>query len=72
MDLCGRAGVGFQKFLIRSDLSCGSTIGPGLSAQLGVETVDMGNAIWAMHSIRETTGMEDIGRAIAVFSELFR
>ncbi len=56
---CEAAGVRYQKFAMRSDLLCGSTVGPVLSAQLGVETVDVGNPLWAMHSARETAGATD-------------
>ncbi len=57
--LCEKASVPCQKFLVRSDMPCGSTVGPILAAALGLETVDIGNAIWAMHSIRETGGTLD-------------
>jgi len=49
-----------QEFRIRPELSCGSTIGPRTGAMLGMECCDIGIAMWAMHSIRETAGMEDI------------
>lgn len=51
--------VPLQNFVMRSDLACGSTIGPISAAQLGVKTVDVGIPQWAMHSIRETAGTED-------------
>ena len=57
--LCQDADVPVQKFVNRTDLACGSTIGPISSAQLGVRTVDVGNPMLAMHSIRETAGAED-------------
>jgi aspartyl aminopeptidase len=57
--LCDAAKVPYQKFLVRSDMPCGSTVGPIVAAQLGLDTVDIGNPIWAMHSIRETGGTED-------------
>lgn len=59
ISLCEAAKVPYQKFLIRSDMPCGSTVGPIVAAQLGMETVDIGNPIWAMHSIRETGGTLD-------------
>ena len=48
-----RHGLPIQKFCTRSDMGCGSTIGPILSAQCGVRTVDVGVPQLSMHSIRE-------------------
>ena len=44
---------------MRSDMACGSTIGPITSTVLGVNTVDVGAPQLGMHSIRETTGWKD-------------
>lgn len=52
--LAERAVVPLQTFVMRSDLPCGSTVGPLTAVQTGLETVDLGAPIWAMHSIRET------------------
>lgn len=57
--LCQTAEVPVQEFVMRSDLACGSTIGPLTEARIGVATVDVGVPIWAMHSIRETGGSRD-------------
>lgn len=57
--ICKQAGVTPQEFVMRSDLPCGSTIGPITSALHGVRTVDVGAASLAMHSIREHTGASD-------------
>jgi aspartyl aminopeptidase len=48
-----------QTFVTRSDMGCGSTIGPITSTRLGVETIDVGVPTLAMHSIRELAGVED-------------
>ncbi|KXJ88946.1 aspartyl aminopeptidase-like protein [Microdochium bolleyi] len=63
-----RAGVPLQLFVVRNDSSCGSTIGPMLSAKLGVRTLDLGNPQLSMHSIRETGGTHDVQHAISLFS----
>ncbi len=57
--LAAESGVQCQDFVMRSDMPCGSTIGPLTSSQLGVAAVDMGIATWGMHSIREVTGSKD-------------
>ena len=51
--------IAVQKFVVRTDLGCGSTIGPLTATALGVKTVDVGVATFAMHSIRELAGSED-------------
>ncbi len=71
IQLCEKAGVPYQQYSHRTDLGCGSTIGPIMSAQLGMPTVDVGNPMWAMHSIRESAGVEDHGFMISVLKEHF-
>ncbi len=58
-DICAKAKVPCQKIINRSDVPAGSTIGPVTSSALGIKTVDVGNPMWAMHSIRETAGVYD-------------
>ena len=70
--LCQRAGVTPQAFAMRSDLRCGSTIGPITAANLGIKTVDVGNPMLSMHSIREMAGSGDHPALIRVFREFFR
>lgn len=58
-DLCARAEVPVQHYAHRTDLPCGSTIGPIASTLLGIRTVDVGNPMLSMHSIRELGGAKD-------------
>ena len=55
-----RAGVRLQTFVSRSNLPCGSTIGPAVATQLGVSTVDVGAPMLSMHSARELMGIHDV------------
>lgn len=57
--ICEQADVPLQRFVVRSDMACGSTIGPITATGLGIETLDIGAPQWAMHSIRETAGAKD-------------
>ena len=69
--LCRQAEVPCQTFVNRSDLRGGSTIGPIFSQNLPVRAVDVGNPIWAMHSIRETGGVDDHAAMLAVLTSFF-
>ncbi|MBE0486463.1 M18 family aminopeptidase [Marinobacter sp.] len=52
-------GLPHQTFVVRSDMGCGSTIGPLTAGNLGVTTLDIGVPQFAMHSIRELVGTAD-------------
>jgi aspartyl aminopeptidase len=65
-------GVPLQLFVVRNDSSCGSTIGPMLSASLGARTLDLGNPQLSMHSCRETGGTHDVHHAIRLFTSFFQ
>jgi aspartyl aminopeptidase len=58
-NLCERADVPVQSFVVRSDMACGSTIGPLTAAGTGIKTIDVGVPTFAMHSIRELAGRWD-------------
>ncbi|OQY38642.1 MAG: M18 family aminopeptidase [Spirochaetaceae bacterium 4572_7] len=72
INLCKKAEVPFQKMVNRSDIPSGSTIGPMSSASLGIETVDVGNAMFAMHSIRESQGVKDHFYMTKVIKEFYQ
>jgi aspartyl aminopeptidase len=57
--ICQQADVPVQDFVVRTDMACGSTIGPLTAAQIGVKTIDIGVPTFAMHSIRELAGSQD-------------
>lgn len=55
---------------MKVDRACGSTVGPMLS-KIGLRTVDIGNPMLSMHSIRETAGSHDVQNAIDLFNSFF-
>lgn len=69
--LCESAAVPFQQYAHRTDLGCGSTIGPIVASRLGIASVDVGSPMWAMHSIRESAGVLDHSYMIAVLKASF-
>lgn len=56
---CEQAAVPMQTFVTRTDLPCGSTVGPMTSALTGATTVDFGAPVLSMHSAREICGTSD-------------
>ncbi|ORX52733.1 peptidase M18, aminopeptidase I [Hesseltinella vesiculosa] len=63
-ELAKRHDIPIQEFVVRNDSPCGSTIGPMLSASLGMRTVDIGNPQLSMHSIREQSAVDDVKHSI--------
>ncbi len=72
MALCQQCGVPFQHYAHRTDLGCGSTIGPLLAARLGIPSVDVGSPMWAMHSARESSGVVDHALMTRVLTAFYR
>ncbi|MCP4325211.1 MAG: M18 family aminopeptidase [Psychromonas sp.] len=72
INLCEQVNVPYQKMANRSDLPSGSTIGPTSSAQLGINTIDVGNPMLAMHSIRESQGYLDHYYMYQVLQQFYR
>lgn len=70
--LCQRVEVPVQSFVVRSDMGCGSTIGPITATEVGVKTVDVGVPQWAMHSIRELAGSHDCWYLYRVLTRFFQ
>lgn len=69
--LCEKAGVPCQRFVNHSDVAGGSTLGNILASSIPLRGVDMGNAILAMHSCRETGSVADHVYCVKVFTEFF-
>lgn len=65
-----RADVPLQYFSSRADLGCGSTIGPLTAGRLGIDTIDLGCAQFAMHSARETCGTKDPELMLKLLTQL--
>lgn len=60
--------IPLQHFVTRADMRCGSTIGPMTAAKAGIKTADLGVPTFAMHSIREQAGVQDIVYLSAILS----
>ena len=70
--LCKKAGVPCQRFVNHSDVAGGSTLGNILATSIPLRGVDMGNAILAMHSCRETGSTADHEFCVKVFTQFYQ
>ena len=70
--LCKKAGVPCQRFVNHSDVAGGSTLGNILASSIPLRGVDMGNAILAMHSCRETGSVADHEFCVKVFTQFYQ
>ena len=71
IDLANSIGCKVQKFHNRNDKQGGSTIGPIASTGLGITSIDVGEPILAMHSIRELGGIEDHLEAYKIYKAFY-
>lgn len=70
--LCKKVGVPCQRFVNHSDVAGGSTLGNILASSIPLRGVDMGNAILAMHSCRETGSTADHEFCVKVFTQFYQ
>ena len=71
-ELCRAEEVPVQHYAHRTDLPCGSTIGPITATRLGIRTVDVGNPMLSMHSAREMAGTKDPELMVRVLRRFLR
>lgn len=69
--ICESADVPYQYFVNHSDVAGGSTLGNILTSQIDIRGVDMGAAMWAMHSVRETASVADHSHIIRAFTRFY-
>ena len=69
--ICEHAGVPVQHFVNRSDLPGGSTLGNISNTHVSMDTVDIGLAQLAMHSVYETAGTKDLEYLIKALKALW-
>jgi len=70
-NLCQKFNTPVQDFVTRTDLGCGSTIGPITAAGIGIRTLDIGLPTFGMHSIRELAGTSDAYNTIDVLAGFY-
>jgi aspartyl aminopeptidase len=70
--LAAQENVPVQSFVVRTDMACGSTIGPITAGETGIRTLDIGVPTFAMHSVRELAGDRDAWDLYRVVSRFYR
>jgi aspartyl aminopeptidase len=70
--ICKQNNIPYQTFVMRNDMPCGSTVGPTISASLGIPTVDIGEPMLSMHSIREMTDVTDHEKMTSLLSAFWK
>ena len=70
--ICEQNNIPYQTFVMRNDMPCGSTVGPTISASLGIPTVDIGEPMLSMHSIREMTDVADHEKMTRLLSAFWK
>ena len=70
--LCAKHNIEPQVFVTRSDMGCGSTIGPITASEVGVKTIDIGLPTFAMHSIRELAGTQDAANLAQILTSFYQ
>lgn len=71
VNIANNIGENIQKFHNRSDKQGGSTIGPITTSVLGIKSIDVGEPILSMHSIRETGGCDDHISAYNIYKAFY-
>ena len=70
-EIAEKEKIPFQEFVVKNDSPCGSTIGPILSSNTGVRTIDIGIPQLSMHSVREMCGVDDLEHTVKLFVSFF-
>ncbi len=70
--IADKAHVKVQSFAMRSDMPCGSTVGPAIAAMTGIATVDLGCPQFSMHSSREVLAVQDYLDLVAFLNQALK